>query len=130
LIAMVWIKGDAAIKGDVTLQNRILTPFITMTMVELVLCAFLALFFPIFFIGKSGKSLIKILIFVVVLAIIAAIAYFGLAGNQFTPEEMQRLKVTAEVSRLVGAAIYFTYILGGAAVLTILYSGAASMFKK
>jgi len=30
----------------------------------------------------------------------------------------------------VGAAIYFTYILGGAAVLTILYSGAASMFKK
>ena len=33
-IALVWLKGDKALAGDVELQNKILSPFITMTLVE------------------------------------------------------------------------------------------------
>ncbi len=129
-IAMVWIKGDKTLEGDVALQDKILSPFITMTLIELGLCALLAIFFPLAFAGQNGKGLIKGLIFIAILAVVALISYFALAGNAFLPEDLQRLEVTAEVSRLVGAAIYFTYFLGGAAVLAILYSGTASLFKK
>ena len=129
-IALIWIKGDGVLERDVTLQNSIVSPFISMTMVELVLCAFLALIFPIIYAGKNPKKLIQAGIFIVILATVALVSYYALADNNFNEEEMQRLEVTVETSKLVGAAIYFTYILGGAAIVTVLYSGIAGMFKK
>lgn len=129
-IALTWLKGDAALEGDVELQNQILSPFITMTLIELGLCALLAIIFPLAFAGQNAKGLIKGLIFIAILAVVALISYFGLSGNAFSPEDLQRLEVTADTSRLVGAAIYFTYFLGAGAVLAILYSSVSSMLKK
>lgn len=129
-IALTWLKGDRAIAGDVELQNQILSPFITMTLIELGLCALLAIFFPLVFAGQNGKGLIKGLIFIALLAVVALISYFALSGNAFSPEELQRLEVSADTSRIVGAAIYFTYFLGGAAVLAVIYSSISSMLKK
>jgi len=129
-IALVWLKGDKALAGDVELQNKILSPFITMTLVELGLGTLLAVLFPLAFAGQNGKGLIKGLIFLAAMAVLGLISYYGLSGNAFSPEDLQRLEVTENTSRLVGAAVYFTYFVGGAAVLAILYSGVASMFKK
>jgi len=129
-IALVWIKGDNVLESDVTLQNSIISPFIRMTVVELILCAFLALIFPIIYAGKNPKKLIQAGIFIVILAGIALVSYYVLAGNSFNEEELQRLEVNVETSKLVGAAIYFTYILGGAAIATVLYSGISGMFKR
>ncbi|PID94594.1 MAG: hypothetical protein CSA95_02455 [Bacteroidetes bacterium] len=130
LIAMVWINGDKALAGDVALQDKILSPFIWMTLIEVVLCAVLAILFPLAFVGQNGRGLVKGLIFVAILAVIGLISYFVLAENTFDAETLQRLKVSADTSRMVGAAIYFSYFLGGAAVLAILYSSVSSMLKR
>jgi nucleoside phosphorylase len=52
-----------------------------------------------------------------------------LASNSFNIVQLEELKSTAEVSKAVGAALYFTYIVGGLAVVSIIFSGIAGLFK-
>jgi hypothetical protein len=42
---------------------------------------------------------------------------------------LEKLKTTSDISRYVGAYLYFTYFLGGIAVLSIVFSGISGMFK-
>ena len=52
-----------------------------------------------------------------------------LADNEFSAFELEKLKTTAQVSKLVGMGIYSTYIAFALTVLAIIYSSVVKLFK-
>ncbi len=75
----------------------------------------------------NPKNAIKILVILVGLVIVGFIAY-SMATNSFTMLELQTLETTESVSKSVGASLIFTYIVGGVAVLAVVYSGISNIF--
>ncbi len=120
---IVLIKGEEGLIGSSVLDNYAILAY-----VSLGIAALLALIFPIIFMIQNPKNLIKILIGIGGLVIIGFICY-SIADNTFDIVKLEELKTTADVSRSVGAALYFTYIVGGLAVISIIFSGIAGIFK-
>lgn len=120
---LVLIKGEEGLAG-----SSVLDYYAILAYVALGLTVILALIFPVIFIIQNPKNALKILGALVVLVIIGFICY-SVAGNTFGIVRLEELKTTAEISRAVGAALYFTYIVGSIAVLTIIYSGIAGLFR-
>nr|NQU90063.1 hypothetical protein [Bacteroidota bacterium] len=94
----------------------------------LALTAALTFIFPIlFFISdpKKGKSvLIGIVGFVILYFIAHSFASGGIQGDVY-----ETFDITEMTSRFIGAMLYMTYILGGLAILSIVYAGISSLFK-
>ena len=120
---VVLAKGEDGLVG-----NSILDNYIRLAYVALIICGFLAILFPVLFMVQNPKNAIKILVGLVGLVVIGFICY-AIATNSFNIVQLETLETTAEVSRSVGAALYFTYIVGGLAVVSIVYSSAATRSK-
>jgi len=129
LIVMVWAKGDSAIENNLALQNQILNPFMITAYVALGLAVAVTVIFSIVSIGMNPKNAIKIVAIIAGLVILGFITY-SVAGNEFNAVELQDLETTKEVSKRVGAALYYTYIVAGLAILATLYSSIAGLFKR
>lgn len=127
-VAWVWIKGDSAMEDDPTLANMIMNPWITITIAGLIFTSLLALVGPVINMISNPKNAVKMLIAIGGLVVIGVLCY-SFAKNTFNIVELENLETTAEISRSVGAALYFTYIVGGLAVISILFSGIAGIFK-
>lgn len=128
-IVLVWAKGDEAIAGDLGLQAKVLDPFMITAYVALGLAIVSAVLFSILNIAMNPKSAVKIIIIIAALIILGVITY-SLAGNDFGAVTLQKLDTTAEVSRRVGAALYYTYIVGALAILATIYASIAGLFKR
>lgn len=128
-IVLVWVRGDEAITGDLSLQAQILDPFMTTAYVALGLAVAAVLLFSIVSVATNLKNAIKVIIIIAGLVILGVITY-SMAGNDFDAVKLQKLDTTAEVSRQVGAALYYTYIVGGLAILVTLYASIAGLFKR
>lgn len=120
---VVLIKGE-----DGLMDNSVLDNFIILAYVALGITALLTILFPIVFMIQNPKSLVKLLIGIGGFAVIGFICY-SIATNSFSLVQLENMETTAEVSKSVGAALYFTYIVGGLAVISIIYSGIAGLFK-
>ena len=120
---VVLMKGEDGLIG-----NSILDTYIRLAYVALIICALLAILFPLLSMVQNPKNALKVLGGLVVLVIIGFICY-SIASNSFNIVELERLETTAETSRYVGAALYFTYIIGGLAVVSIIFSGISGLFK-
>ena len=127
-IVWVWIVGDKAIEDDASLAARIMDPWITITVGGLIFTSLLALVGPIINMVQNPKNAVKMLIAIGGLVIIGFVCY-SFATNSFDVVQLETLETTAEVSRSVGAALIFTYIVGGLAVISIIFSGIAGLFK-
>jgi hypothetical protein len=127
-VAWVWIVGDSAMEDDPALGSRIMNPWISITIGGLIFTSLLALVGPVISMISNPKNAIKMLIVIGGLVIIGFVCY-ALAKNTFDIVQLESLETTAEVSRSVGAALFFTYIVGGLAVVSILFSGIAGLFK-
>jgi hypothetical protein len=123
LQVVVLIRGEDGLVG-----NSILDNYIRLAYVALIITAVLAILFPILFIAQNPKNAIKILIALAGLVVLGFICY-AIATNSFNIIQLENLKTTAETSRMVGAALYFTYIIGGLAVVSIIFSGISGLFK-
>ncbi|MBN1339771.1 MAG: hypothetical protein JXA03_10640 [Bacteroidales bacterium] len=123
LQVLVLSNSEEELAGSSIIDN-----FAYLSYVAIGLTTLLAILFPIIFIIQNPKNALKILISLVVLIGIGFICY-SLATSQFSLEDIERLKTTAEVEKMVGASMFFTYIVGGLAILSILYSGISSIFK-
>jgi len=123
LQVVVLIRGEEGLVG-----NSILDNYIRLSYVSLIICAFLAILFPIIFMIQNPKNALKILGALVVLVVIGFICY-TIASNTFDVVQLEDLKTTEQTSRAVGAALYFTYIVGGLAVVSIIFSGISSLLK-
>jgi hypothetical protein len=120
---LVLIKGEEGL-----MDNSILDNYMRLSYIALIIAAFLAILFPIIFMVQNPKNALKIGGALVVLVILGFICY-SVASNTFDIVQLEELETTAETSKAVGAALYFTYIVGGLAVLSIIYSGISSLFK-
>lgn len=128
-IVLVWVKGDEAIAGDLGLQQKVLDPFMTTAYVAFGLAIVSAVLFSILSVAMNPKSAVKVIIIIAGLVILGVITY-SFAGNDFGTAKLQKLDTTAEVSRQVGAALYYTYIVGALAILATIYASIAGLFKR
>jgi len=120
---VVLVKGEDGLIGGSVLDN-----YIRLGYAAIILTAFFAALFPIIFMIQNPKNSLKILGVLVVLVIIGFICY-AVAENTLGVEQLEQLKTTAEVSKTVGALLYFTYIIGGLAVLSVIFSSVSGFFK-
>lgn len=130
LQVLVLANSDLLDKDNMfeALSSPILNNYFFLTAITLCLTILLAVGFPLAQMISKPKDALKGIGYVVALVVIAAIAY-ALAGNEFSNVDLVRLKTTASVSKMVGASIIFTYIVGGAAVLSILYASISNALK-
>ena len=120
---VVLIKGEDGLVGSSVLDNDIRLAY-----VALIITAVLAILFPIVFMVQNPKNSLKLLVILVVFVVIGFICY-SLAGNAFSLIRLESLETTEQVSKSVGAALIFTYVIGGLAVVSIIYSGITGLFK-
>jgi glucan phosphoethanolaminetransferase (alkaline phosphatase superfamily) len=125
----IWSVGDDAIETDAALADRILSPNMTLTFVSLVVAVALAILLPAAGMLRNPKQAIRALIVVAGMAVLGFICY-SIAGNEYPAEELTRLEITAETSKLVGAGLYFTYITGAITILVTIISGISGALKK
>lgn len=123
LQVVVLIKGEEGLIG-----NSILDNYIRLAYVALIITVVLAILFPLIFIVQNPKNALKILGSLVVLVVLGFICY-SVATNTFNIVQLENLETTAETSKMVGGALYFTYIVGGLAVVSIIFSGISGLFK-
>ncbi|MBI9035698.1 MAG: hypothetical protein JEZ03_14645 [Bacteroidales bacterium] len=130
-IFMIWIwkEGDTAIEDNAELGDRIMNPFMLTTFIAFGLAVVLAVVLPIFDIFKNPKQAVKTLAVIGGMGVLAIVAY-TLADNTYTDVQLEKLLTTAETSKLVGAGLYFTYIMGAVAIIATLFSGVNGAIKK
>ncbi len=120
---VILVKGEDGLVGSSILDNYILLGYAAIG-----LTAFFAVIFPIISMIQNPKNSLKILGSIVVLVIIGFICY-SVAENTLGIEQLEQLKTTAEISKMVGALLYFTYIVGGITVLSVIFSSVSSFLK-
>jgi hypothetical protein len=127
-LAWVWIIGDKVIEDDPILAAKVLNPWISITFGGLIFTALLSLVGPVINMIGNPKNALKMLIVLGGVVVLGFVCY-SLAKNSFNLVQLETLETTVEVSKAVGAGLIFTYIVGGLAIISILFSGISGLFK-
>ncbi len=114
---------------DAGVRDRLLNPFFGVTLAILIVTALGAILFPFFSMVKQPKQLIRVLAVIAGVIVIALIAY-AISGNELTPERLQKLNTTAQVSKTVGAGLIFTYIIVAVTFGALIVTSVLNMFRK
>ena len=122
------LNGDG-IETDPALQAKILNPYGGLAFITILITAGAILLFSLMDIIAKPKSLIRFLILLGILVVLGFVGY-SLSGNNFNAEELQRLKSTADESRMVGAALIFTYFVGALTILALIVSNSINFFRR
>jgi len=88
----------------------------------------LAIVFPIIQMASNPKGAVRSLIgfgLAVVLWFVAS----AFSANEFSAEQLESMKITADTSVMVGTGLIYTYFIFGLAILSIIYAGVSSLFK-
>ena len=131
IVAAVIFQILVLFQGEDNLAGKaagILDNYILLSYIALALTALLAILFPVLFIIQNPKNAIKMLIALAVLAGIGFICY-SVAATDMSFARLEELKTTVRIEKMVGASLFFTYVIGGLAILSIIYSGISSLFK-
>lgn len=123
----VVAAGDDAIKDDAALQDSIVSPFITISVIILVITALITLLFSIKNIISDGAKMKKTLISIVAFLVVVAIGY-GLSKGVQVMKDGEEL-VSESGSRWSEAGLYAFYFLGIAAIAVMLLGGVKKMTK-
>jgi len=110
------------------LNNPFMNEIFYWSVILLGIIVLITILSPIYNIILNPKSGIKILFSIAVFAVVLLIGY-TLAGNEFSPFQLEKLKTTADISVYVGMGLYATYIAFGLTVLSILYASVIKLFK-
>lgn len=94
---------------------------IAMTVVITLMSALLNIF-------SSSRKAVKFLIAIALVVVIAVLA-FAISGNEYTVPQLAKLNITETTSRMVGAGLIIMYLLGGIAILSIIYATVSNIFK-
>ncbi len=94
----------------------------------LIITVVLLLAFPIKFFITNPKKGLRFL-----LAIVAFVALYGisyaLASGDTNADVYETNKITAGVSKMIGAGMIMTYIIAGLALLGLIFAGISKIFK-
>lgn len=117
----VFYQGDSP-------SDTVLNGYFWVAYIAFGLSALFAILFPIIQTVSNPKDAVKSFIGLAFVVALGFVAYY-MAGNSFTPAELEKMKTTADISRLVGAGLIYTYFVFGLAVLAIIYASISSIFK-
>jgi hypothetical protein len=115
-------------QGDDNITEGVLDGYFLVTYVALGLSVLFALLFPVIQMASNPKGAVKTLIMIGIAVVLWFVAK-GMATNVYSPETLEKMKITAETSVTVGAGLIFTYFVFGAAILSILYATVSNLFK-
>lgn len=88
----------------------------------------ITILFPIVHFIMNPKSGKVVLIALVGFAILYFVSY-SLASGNIAGDVYEKFDISEAISRFIGAILYMTYILGGLAILSIVFAGISSLFK-
>lgn len=101
-----------------------------LTLIALVICAASAVLFGLAFFFSNIKQRITTLAGVVVFVLVGIISFYVLADDTvLRAYESSGIKVTPEESRFAGGGMYMVYLLGGGAILSIIWAEVSRFFK-
>lgn len=88
-----------------------------------------AILFPIYTLASDFKKAKNTLIGIAALAIIVGLAFVLASDVIPTFHNFEKFNITESISKNVGTGLFATYILGGIALIGILYSEVSKSFK-
>jgi hypothetical protein len=109
-------------------SDSVLDGYFWVAYIAFFLAVVLAILFPIIQIIGNPKAAIRTLLGVVVLVILWFVAY-ALSDNTFSASELETMGTTADISKIVGAGLIYTYFVFAMAILAVFYANIASIFK-
>ncbi len=74
---------------------------------------------------KGSRKLLYVLVLLVVLGIIS----YAISGNEFTAIYLEKYSITTKTSKIIGAALIFTYFVAAGTILTFIYTSVSRFFK-
>ncbi|MFP4469767.1 MAG: hypothetical protein ACLFPE_03740 [Bacteroidales bacterium] len=101
---------------------------LTWSYILLALTAALTLIFPILYFISNPKKGKNVLIGIVGFAVLYFISY-ALTDGSTRGDVYEEFEITESTSHFIGAMLYMTFILGGLAILSIVFTGISSLFK-
>ncbi len=102
--------------------------YIQWGIILLIIAAVIAIVSPIYGFILNPGNIVKLLISVGLVVVIGILSY-SFAGNTFSQMRLETLGVTAQISKLVGAGLLFTYIVAIFSIVTIIFSSIMKLFK-
>jgi len=93
-----------------------------------IITAVITIIFPLVYLLLNLKTSVKFLLILALLVVLGIISY-AISGNEFTSLQLEKMEITADTSRWVGAGLIFTYILAGLTVISIVYASISRIFK-
>lgn len=94
----------------------------------LILTIAISIISPIIFYIKNPSKAKTVLTGIIIFAILFVIAYFLASGN-IEGDIYKKYAITESSSQFIGAMLITTYIIGGLAILAIIYASIAKFFK-
>ena len=88
-----------------------------------------AILFPIVGLATDIKKAKSTIMGVLALGVIIGLAYVLASGAIPTFHNFEKFNITETISKNVGTALFATYLLGGIAIIGILYSEVSKSFK-
>jgi hypothetical protein len=77
---------------------------------------------------KVPKGSLKFLFIIIALVVLGIISY-AISGNEFSGAQLEKYGITVSTSKLVGAALIFTYFVALGTILTFIYTTIYRFFK-
>ncbi|OIQ39621.1 MAG: hypothetical protein BM563_03805 [Bacteroidetes bacterium MedPE-SWsnd-G1] len=126
------IMGGEAVETDAELQTSVVDPFVSFTIVMLVVTTVLAVGFSLLGLLKNGAALKKALLSVGLLAVFFIIAYSVSSDGEVTNKFGQVIEFgeKGSISKNAGALIIFSYFLGAIGLASVLWGSVKDMFAK
>ena len=117
IILIFYIKGESA--ADIIIDWAYFLLILTIA---------ISVIAPIIFYIKNPGKAKTVLTGIVVFVVLFVIAYL-LASGSIQGDVYQKYAITANTSKIIGGMLITTYILGGLAILAIIYASIAKFFK-
>lgn len=113
-LVRIMMAGSDEVQNSAELQNSIVSPFITFTIVILLVTAAAAVLFSVLNLVKHPKALKKTLMMLVVMGVLLLLAYFTASDAAVTDITGNIIKngEAGSTSKWVSALITFTGLLG------------------
>ncbi len=124
---VIWNGSD--LKGDPALTATLLNPYFGIAAGLLGLGIIVTLLFAVLQMMSEPKAAVRALISIALLGGIYLVSYFAASGNIDAPV-YTRFDISSDESKIIGSLIILVYILGSAAILSILGSSIYKLTLK
>ncbi|MBS3992081.1 MAG: hypothetical protein KGZ87_00010 [Bacteroidetes bacterium] len=128
-LARIVIEGDDAITASADLQGSVISPFVTFSIIILVLTALVAVVFSAFTLFQQPEQLKKALMGIGVLGGLLLITYFVSPNSQVVDVTGKVLMEESSTSQVISAGISYAFLLGTIGLAFFLWDFVKSMIK-